>query len=636
MSSSVCSPLRVALPAVCAVLAVACGGDDGAQPPNTDAGDAQTHDGSAADVGVDDSTADAAPDTDRDADASLDTYIANCGSLFAARVVEKQLELNPGFAPDCDTPLTNDVGALRRDGAALCEAGQSANACRDRLYNTPPDLDLLDQACLETSPGPGCLRGSWLARCADGTNNCASDEAVCADGTRPMIFAEEATAGPSNAWLFHLGGEGGPCSGAQCWGNYRFGESEFQRAMSSLHPDGPSGAAFRANGILSGNPSSPYGRLNRVRFERCTDVVTRATEQVPFADGVPAEFAANFPGVPVATLTATATVWHHGFDTWRSAFHQMTTPEGRDRDGDGTPEMPTLADAELVVLSASSDASTWLTFAADALADELRAIAGAEVEVRIMIDGNFPPMLDNAARYHPDVPAGFDFVDQTFEETALCQLPDNGDGIDNEACSGATLEPGGNTYESYAARGVLPDASCMEFHAADTRPCLDRNHVLVHHVGVPILVLADQEDNTVSDGAPAFANDRSYLFTEPALFRRFVLDEAHDLVRSWSTAAREEGAGAQGDLVLILPKTRREDQPWSRATHVRFGDDDEMNSAMTLCTEAGDAVVTLTYTQMMVAWFGDELPQTSAIEDAARPLSNGNFWVTGSACRRPE
>lgn len=88
--------------------------------------------------------------------------------------------------------------------------------------------------------------------------------------------------------------------------------------------------------------------------------------------------------------------------------------------------------------------------------------------------------------------------------------------------------------------------------------------------------------------------------------------------------------------MLILPKTRREGEPWGRATHVRFGDSEEMARTMTLCTAAGDKVATASYNQMIAGWLEGSLPLHYAIEDATRALPNGSYWVTGSVCRDPE
>ncbi len=567
-------------------------------------------------------------------------YLAGCKSFFAARVVEMQIARAASFPSDCDTPLAAAIGKLRDGGAPLCRAGESANACRERLYDTPPDPDTLGQACWNATTPAGCLRATYLPRCADGGDACAEPEVVCQDGTRPMVYREAATAGPSDVWLFHLGGEGGPCAGPSCWLNYNrghlTGDGEFSYAMSTLHPDAPERAAQAGHGIMSGDVALPYARLNRVRFERCTDAASDAIEQAPVFNGVPPELADEYPDLPPMTASSTVPVWHRGYATWVAAFHHMTTLEGRDRDGDGVPEIPSLADARLVILAAASDASSWLTYSADAFTDELRAIAGPDVEVRIMIDGLFGPSLDNEARYHPEVPAGFNMLAAPYSETGLCQLPDNEDGIANEACSGAGYGPGSRMRAAFALRNVRLDESCEAMHGAAASECFDRNHTLFHHVTTPFLVLADQEDNTVSDGPPAYADDPSYFWHVPATYRERVVDQAWDLVDFWATDAREEGAGRTGDMILILPKTRREGEPWGRATHVRFHEDEEMARRMTLCTGAGDQVASVSFTQMIAGWIANTLPQTFAIEDARRALPGGNVWVTGATCRTPD
>lgn len=608
-------------------------------PTDTTPADTTPADTTPADTSPADTTpADTSPaDT---SDVSAGDYLARCGSFFAARILEMQIARDPDFPSDCDAPLVDPIGRLRPDGDALCAAGETPNACRQRHYDTPPALDDMAQACWDASEPDGCLRGTWLPRCADGGDGCAEDEVVCQDGTRPLVYREAATAGPSDAWLFHMGGEGGPCAGLTCWLNYKraqlTGDVPFSFAMSTLHPDGPESAAQGGRGNMSGDPALPYSRFNRVRFERCTDGASAAIEEAPVFNGVPAELAEQFPDFPLATAETTVPVWHRGLATWKAAFRHMTTLEGRDRDGDGVPEIPSLADARLVVLSAASDASNWLTFSADAFAEELRAIAGPDVEVRIMIDGLFGPSLDNEARYHPEAPADFDMLAMPYSDTGLCLLPDNDDGVDNEACSAAGYGPGSRLRESYEIRNVQLDASCEAFHGVGAPECYDRNHTLFHHVAVPFLVLADQEDNTVSDGPPAYADDPSYFWHVPATYRERVVDQAWDLVDSWATAAREEGAGEAGDMILILPKKRREGEPWGRATHVRFHDDTEMARQMTLCDAGGAKVASLSFNQMLGGWFGDDLPQTFAIEDARRPLPDGSFWVTGNVCRAPE
>ena len=564
--------------------------------------------------------------------SELPVWIADCNSLFALRVAEL------AGVTDCTVPLLAPVGRLRgTSGDALCVAGESPNTCRDRLYATPPAVADLDPACGTNPNNPSCLRGTFLARCADGSNSCAEDEAVCVDGTRPMIYARAATSGgPSTVWWFHLGGEGGPCNGSACWLDYRLGDNAFRQAMSTLYPGAPASGFDNPGGVMSGEAALPYASVNRVRFERCTDAASDATEVIMAPNGVPSELADRYPGAPVATTASAVQVWYRGLATWRSAFHTMTTVDGRDLDGDGTPDMPSLADATTIVLSGSSDASLWVVMAADRLAEELRAIAGADVDVRIAVDGNFPAMLDNEGRYHPDAPADFNVFANPYHVTGLCGLPDNGDGIANEACSDATYREGGAAHDSYSVRGVFLDASCQRTHGDGAAECFDRNHVMLHHLSTPVLILADQEDVTISSNPVAYTDVPGYVFRDIAQFRERVLDQGWDIVDHWGTAAREEGAGNAGDFIVILPKTRRDSQPPGRATHVRFANDDAMAEAMTLCAADGTRVTTASYNAMLGAWLAGNLPQTFAIEDSRRTLPNGSFWVTGANCRSPE
>ena len=581
-------------------------------------------------------------DTTPDIETSPDDYLAGCDSLFSARVVEKQIALDPTFPSHCDVPLRAAIGRIRDGGPALCNIGESANACRVRLYDSPPPMAARAPGCAAASPAPdGCLLGKYLAKCADGTDNCATPEAICQDGMRPMVYAEAATTGASNVWYFWLGGEGAPCTGPMCWYNYRYArlddEVAFELAMSTAHPDYTYNAAQNGTGVMNGTPvdGNPAAGWNRVHFKRCSDAASTAIEMAFVGDGIPAEWAAALPNLPVATHTTTVPVWHHGFDTWRAAFRLFTTASGRDLDGDGTPELPSLADATQVVLAGSSDASLWIVFAADRLAAELRTIAGADVDVRIMIDGYFEPAFDNEARYHADAPADFNMFKAPYAETRLCLLPDNGDGVANEACSDAKYIDG-PWRDALDARGVVRDASCETLHGAGDPRCSDKMHTLLHHVAVPVLILADQEDATVSGASPIYADTMGYHWADPATYRRRVLDGAKDIAAHWATAARAEGAGTAGNFALIRPKSRRQGETWGHARHVRFGDDAEMRSGMTLCNLAGADPVTIPLGTMLGAWMAGPVATTFLWEDASSWNGATSYWVTGAGCRAPE
>lgn len=622
---------------------VGCGGGGG---PGRDA--APAGDGGA-DAGLD-----AAPGLDggpSDGGSPTEELLLHCESLFAARIVELQIELAPDFPEDCDAPLEDEVGTLAGRGGMLCRVGESANACRTRLYETPPALTSLDPGCSGGS-GESCLTGQWIPRCADGTDACEEPEAVCQDGTRPLAFFQAATSGASNRWIIHLGGEGGPCNGARCWFNYRFAaevdDLEFEQAMSSIHPDHGGRAAAVGGGVTAGlvDPANPFAALNRVRFERCTDAASTAIESVPVGNGVPAAYAEFIPpGAPVSveTRVSRVPVWHHGFDTWRALLRSLATDEGRNLDGDPELELPSIADAEQVLLAGSSDASAWVVFAGDRLAEELRAIAGPDVDVRILIDGLFEPGLDSAGRYHADAPADFDLFTHPYAETGLCHLADNGDGADNEACSdtqyrtGPGLDGRPTLHDGFDARGVVMDESCVAMHGPGAPQCYDKIHVLLHHLATPVLVLADQEDYTIRGaGAPFSDGAQHHEYTDRADFRMRVLDQAHDVERSWSTAAREEGPGVPGRMVLLMPKSARESEPWRTARHVRFHDNVEMLRVMSACSPAGALVGSTSFARGIELWATDALPRNFVIEDAAAWDGTSAYFVTGANCMSHE
>jgi|GEM_PF-1400277 len=578
------------------------------------------------------------------ADAGVTGYLEQCGSLFAARILEKQIALDATFPNNCNTALRNDIGQLRPGGPASCSAGESPNTCRQRRYDTPPSLTAdLAPGCWNGAGPVGCMRGSWLPKCADGTDtSCAEPEVVCQDGTRPMFYAEAATTGPSTTWLIQLGGEGGPCVGDTCWLNYHYAhlanDAPFERAMSSIHPDYATNGADQGTGVVAGNAvaANPFAAYNRVRFKRCSDVSSDAVEMVDVPDGVPPEAAAMFPGAPVETRSSRVPVWHRGHNVWSSLFATLAAGTGLDFEGDGTADLPPLTSATTILLAGSSDASVWLAMAADQLALELRAIAGANVDVRILIDGYFEPTLDNEGRYHANAPPNFNMFSNPYASTNLCQLPDNGDGVANEGCSSSPYALGGQYRAALDARGSLLDASCEAFHGVDAVQCYDKTHTLTHHVQTPFLTLADQEDATVSRSGPVYRHDRSYAWDTPQTYRTRVMDQARDLQSFWTTAAREEGPGLLANRALILAKDRRNNQGWGNATHVRFGDNVKMAEGMTRCTAAGAALNTVSFASMIGAWVANTAQEYYVAEDAASWDGTSPYLVTGDTCRAPE
>lgn len=610
---------------------------DNTSSDNTSSDDASSDDASSPDE-PDGASSDAATASGPDTSTSGDLYVG-CDTLFAVRILELQIEADPAFDGDCNAPLTDDVAEIDEDGNPLCVAGESANACRERHYENPPSLSDLRPACWTTETAPqGCLRGKWLPRCADGTDDgCTQPDAVCQDGTRPMMFMEGALGG-SNSWLFFMGGEGGPCSGAGCWYYYRYAaESEvsnaaFENAMSSLHPDHLSSRSRLGTGIMRGDATGPgsFADFNRVKFERCSDTSSNTVQDVElYLDDA-------------ITRVGQSKVYHRGLPIWRTLFRSLTTDAGRDLDGDGTPDLPTLADATTVVLAGSSDASVWIVHAADELAEELADIAGAAVDVRVVIDGYYEPSFDNEGRYAAGAPADFNSFEHPYNETGLCELPPPLEPDCDTACSDANFLPGPlpngkvSHRDRLDARGSFRDASCEAMHGTDAPQCDDKIHVLFHHLDTAWFIVADQEDGTISGAPFEGAEDTCYTFADPATYRRRILDQTYDVRDLWATPAREEGAGTPGDAAILLRKSRRESQGWGKANHVHLGSGDKVDWEMTRCDSTGTKIASFSIGETLDAWLNGNMQESFIVEDAALWEPGGQGWITGSTCRPPE
>jgi hypothetical protein len=486
-------------------------------------------------------------------------------------------------------------------------------------------------------------------------------EAICADGTRPMVFVEPATSGASNKWIFYLSGEGGPCHGENCWVSYRYkqplmGDPGPALSMSTMHPDLPRGASIGGDGIASGSLADPTSDYNRVVFNRCSDAASGAIESVPIPDGIPATMECAFPGLVGANETrrSYAPTYHRGFYVMTAAFNTFDVVGGVDLDGNGSIDVPSLADATHVAIAGSSDAAYWVGVAGDHLADEVEAIAGDDVDVRLLLDGYFIGGLDNEARHTAAPPAGFNIFDAPYTTTGLCgPLDVDGDGV-VEACSDAVYQAGGpldvdTTYferASMEVRGTLIDQSCLEFHALvgdGDAPCYDRSHVLMHHIDTPYGVFADQEDQKLYDSEVSyFEGNVAWGPLNPFLaeYRTRILETARDVEDFWSTQ-REEGAMANEDVLLLLRKARRAGQPISAAHHVYFGSDVRMNLPMTQCERLGGGASmvldVVTIEDAVDEWITNPAAaQARVFEDAVNAAAAPTWWVTSNgACVAP-
>lgn len=587
----------------------------------------------------------------------LPAYILGCRSLFAARIVELERTLLPGFPLDCDAVLNQSVGDLSPQGAPtpLCAAGLTANGCADSRLLEPPAIDSLPPGCWSASgPNTNCLRAKWIAPCADGTSSCVVPEARCIDGTRGQAYVQ-GTPG-AKRWVFYMNPGGSPCNGEKCWFNYRYlptlGSLSSAEALSTLHPDGTSVAAIAGSGITDGSAANELFDYNRVEMNRCGEFASDRVDQIPVADGVSdavrmaigSELSpAAINSLPVATRQSFVPVYHQGRNMWRSLFHMLTIAAERDLDGDGTADVDSLANAEVVWIVAGSDAANWLVHAGDGLADLVHEVA-PNAQVRLGIDSFLKPGIDSEGRYSPSAPADFNVYDHPYHATGLCgpltlRDPFTRATVEDVECSDANFLPGVSASRLLGiferahmdGRGLRLDESCVAQHTPNLAPCYDMAHVLVHHLSTPHLLVGDRKDPKVRTNELPYAGDGSLSLPSDQAYANRILDLARDIEHYASSDKREEGALALGTVGIVLRNANRMGAP-AAAVHVYTGMNERMNLAMTQCNAAGEQVAPRLTIGEMFRHFGDPstVPDPFLVEDPNDAA--GTFWLTGSQC----
>ncbi len=517
-------------------------------------------------------------------------HAVTCNSLFALRV--KQL----GGLADC----TN--AALTESITDHCDVSQTANQCASDAYDDPASLTLIQ------SPGP--MLGKWLPQCKNGTDQCISPELRCYDGTRPMVYAERAVvqSGYSNDWVIHMGGEGGPCHGDDCWAMYEgsmyggaMGKAH-QKAMSTYHPEFFTHSNNTGYGILSSQPVTVYGDndfagFNRIQFNRCSDGASDAYE----------ELAVDGESVPV---------FHDGSAIWEGLVNSLTTVPGRDLGGGyddyvNGPDLPPLNNDTRILLTAGSDATQWLIVNADWLRGLFESIVQGVV-VRIAIDGYFAPMLQNEASYNDN--PGTNVFTGPFNNPTGAQLPV---GLDSSTTtySDDTYQVGGIVRMDWEARGVALDSSCVGAHPIARKSCYDHLHVLLNHLSTPFFIASDQRDNTLGRLPPLWADSAyEWLIAE---YRKRVVDQGHDVANLFDSLS-EETATVTWSPGLFLPRP-------DSAKHVHFGDDAKsFGTRMRKCVGTTE-LETVSMAEALHRWFVDDTG-IAAIEDPR--IGAGLHWVT--------
>ncbi len=331
----------------------------------------------------------------------------------------------------------------------------------------------------------------------------------CVDGTRPVLYVAPAVCTnpggcpqpggsmsppgapiASNDWLISFTG-GGACHARDLDGN---GVFEDGHACTDLYPgeakemssafDTPmknlGGNAFDSGGILSRNPAvNPvFAAYNSVRVEKCSydRYIGRAEH---------ANVEGSLPGG-----TFRYTLFNHGQRIAEAALQELMNGllylTWGDGNGDGVVDdvsarLPSLRDARQVVFVAHSGAAHGLRHNIDRLAGLVRG--GRDVDVRAVFDANFLPSIEGEAAFAVGL-NGDAYTDQW---------------TGSSSASGAAFLYDGETFHRDAlvatqlnAWNTSLDESCLAAHSAATRwKCRDRQHVLFHHVSIPMFIRED-------------------------------------------------------------------------------------------------------------------------------------------------
>ena len=378
--------------------------------------------------------------------------------------------------------------------------------------------------------------------------------------------------------------------------------------------------------IFAGSAYNNFRHFNRIKLNRCSDWASDAEEMNTVIPLLPANWGAQ-------TATAQVNVWHRGHNILSAIFNFLTTTAGRDIDDDGIVDLPSLSNATTILLAASSDSTNHLITIADQLRDEL-AVISPNVEVKIIVDGSFSPMLQNEARYNTNV-WGTSIFDGLFDNP-LGELLPPGDDPPIQNYSNMTYDAGGSLRASWDARNAFIDASCEEVHDPNTMQCYDNLHVLLDHMDTSFFIYAEQNDSVVSQKI-TFADSRDYEPTD-ITYRTRVRDQAEDIELSWAASRTEESALP---VVLSSPASpgRSYIVPWG-TRHVHLGDNNQMAKVMTECTDdltGGWIGDTHSVAEMLHRWLIHGTEYFAVEDDRGAAVMPSPHWVTGSGtiCGHP-
>lgn len=343
----------------------------------------------------------------------------------------------------------------------------------------------------------------------------------CLDGTRPIIYVDKAIGPPSNKWLIQMGG-GSYCaaqdlddddiyeSGQECLDFYveRAGGmmgTANEPAMSNVEDADGTG-----NGIMKPDPTlNPvFATYNRVKVFKCgfDRHSGRATHL-------------EVDGTTTETGPLTYDLYNHGQKIVLAVLAGLVGPTQAgvtyttwvDDNGNVSAvgeSLPSMADAEQVVLLGHSAAGHGLYQNADRYAAFLRALPGFSGDVRAVHDAHFMHMAENEAAFdpaqNPDPLSVNTLFDQRYTGNSALFGAYDAEPYFNDSYVADDYRAWLETSTSDPA--TLLDASCVASHQAgdgDTWKCVDKFHVRLHHETTPALLREDFLDpNTTHNNLP--------------------------------------------------------------------------------------------------------------------------------------
>ena len=570
-----------------------------------------------------------------------------------------------GACADLDDAFAVANGNLGANGAYdtlfklnQCDNTKGASGNNPPVENINPDLAVNGYSLVSPNPNhdysfrfvPLCANGSgdheYTLGSLEGTPpSCPPTEYVrCADGTRPLYYADQSVEGPENAqvdiisnnWLFYVEG-GSSCSreinrgdefptplnidldqGEMCWIQYN---QEMAQATTNGAP-----RSRDLGGIMNSDQvDNPFRGYNRVTIARCSHDLWLG-DKAPYATSTDSD---NF-GVPVAGARS-YTLFRQGRRIFEAVFADLADGAARFPANDGGMEvsLTPLSAADSIVLSGNSNGAFGLIHGGDRLASFLTGNVAPTANIRLVLDNRYKPSLENEAAFNNNalacngVPGDCTMYDRILEGISNYQVigsyselqyqPNSGPGV-NDGKERARLDSWGDSS------GDILDQSCISTHAGnnDAWRCYDLGHVLAHHVASPFFIHAALNDVALRTHPTDWSDDPIGHEWTPSTYRQRMIRQLSDFLDERATRGDEGLDNANWSLAVFAPYSSQ---------HVAIVDDAEVFG---VCLEDGISGEPHTYASALENWVEHDNPAAGMV--AAFNLIEGSVRHPAVRC----